>query len=122
MVVQHPSRSQPTLVLHVTPVEDRETDFRTWRRAALVLAIEPNEEGRIDRRVLRAKLGLSAAESEVVALIAEGKSIPGSQSGDRTRGTHRALAHQTGTHEARGVPSGRATRIVRAVGGVLPSN
>ena len=122
MVVEHPYRSQPTLVLHVTPVEDRETDFRTWRRAALVLAIEPHEEGRIDRRVLEAKLGLSAAESEVVALIAEGKSIREVRAAIG-RGEHTVRWHIKQAHAKLGVSrQAELRRIARAVGGVLPSN
>ena len=120
MVVKRASRSQPTLVLHVTPVEDRETDFRTWRGAALVLAIEPHEQGSIDRRVLRTKLGLSAAESEVAALIAEGKSI-GEVRAAIGRGEHTVRWHIKQAHAKLGVSrQAELTRIVRAVGGVLP--
>ena len=122
MVVQHPSRCQPALVLHVTPVEDRETEFRTWRRAALVLAIEPHEQGRIDRRVLRAKLGLSAAESEVVALIAEGKSVREVRAAIG-RGEHTVRWHIKQAHAKLGVSrQAELTRIVRAVGGILPTS
>ena len=122
MVVIPPSCSQPALVLHVTPVEDRETDFRTWRRAALVLAIEPDEQGRIDRRVLRTKLGLSAAESEVVALIAEGRSVREVRAAIG-RGEHTVRWHIKQAHAKLGVSrQAELTRIVRAVGGILPTN
>ena len=120
MVVKHPYSYPPTLVLHVTPVEDRETDFRTWRSAALVLAIEPRERGRINRHVLRTELGLSPAESEVVALIAEGKSIREVRT-EIGRGEHTVRWHVKQAHAKLGVSrQAELTRIVQAVGGILP--
>ena len=43
--------------------------------AALVLAVDPRSHARIDRRVLTESLGLTPAESEVAALLAEGLSV-----------------------------------------------
>ena len=121
MVVKHAYGYAPTLVLHVTPVEDRETDFRTSRSAALVLAIEPKESGRIDRQVLRTELGLSPAESEVAALVAEGKSIREVMAAVG-RGEHTVRWHIKQAHAKLGVSrEADLTRIVQAVGGILPS-
>ena len=120
MVVKHPYSYAPTIVLHVTPVEDRGTDFRTLRSAALVLAIEPKEQGRIDRQVLRTKLGLSAAESEVVALVAEGKSIREIWAAIG-RGEHTVRWHIKQAYAKLGVSrQTELARIVQAVGGILP--
>ena len=41
MVVRAKYGTPPSMVLHVTPVEDRQLDLRTWRAAALVLAVDP---------------------------------------------------------------------------------
>lgn len=74
MVVKH-ATGAPSMALHVIPVPDPQVDFRTWRTAALVLAVDPRRQTRIDRHVLRATLGLTPAESEVAALLAEGLSV-----------------------------------------------
>ncbi|MDE0449425.1 MAG: LuxR C-terminal-related transcriptional regulator [Spirochaetaceae bacterium] len=120
MVVRHPNSYPPLIALHVTPVEDRDTGFRSVRPAALVLAIEPNNQGRIDRKVLRTNLGLSAAESEVAALVAEGKSIREVR-GTIGRGEHTVRWHIKQAYAKLGV-SCRAefTKLVQAVGGILP--
>ena len=74
MVVRQ-ARRAPSLALHVTPVQNPPIDFRTSRVAALVLAVDPRRHARIDRRVLTQSLGLTPAESEVAALLAEGLSV-----------------------------------------------
>ena len=74
MVVKN-SSGPPAMVLHVVPVEDRAIEIRTSRAAALVLAIDPKRQPHIDRRMLRVTLGLTPAESEVAALLAEGLSV-----------------------------------------------
>ena len=120
MVVMHTHNYPPSIVLHVTPVEDRDTGFQSWRPAALVLAIEPRDQGRIDRQVLRTKLGLSAAESEVAALVAEGKSIREVR-GAIGRGEHTVRWHIKQAYAKLGVSrQAELTRIVHAVGGILP--
>ena len=119
MVVKHPYSSTPSIVFHVTPVEDRDSGFRTFRSAALVLAIEPKGQGRIDREVLRAELGLSPAESEVAALVAEGKSIREVMAAIG-RGEHTVRWHIKQAHAKLGVSrQAELTRIVQAVGGII---
>jgi len=63
------------MALHVTPVQSPPAEFRTSQVAALVLAVDPRRHARIDRRVLTESLGLTPAESEVAALLAEGLSV-----------------------------------------------
>lgn len=60
------------LVLHMSPVEDREVEFRSRRVAALVLIVDPRRRERIDRSLVAATLGLTRTESEVAALLAGG--------------------------------------------------
>ena len=67
--------SGPALVLHVNPVGRRETDARVWPVAALVLVIDPASQTRIDPAVAAAALGLTAMESRVAVLLAEGKTV-----------------------------------------------
>ena len=67
--------SAPPMVLHVNPVGRRETDARVWPVAALVLVIDPASQTRIDPAVVAAALGLTAMESRVAVLLAEGKTV-----------------------------------------------
>ena len=67
--------SAPPMVLHVNPVGRRETDARVWPVAALVLVIDPASQTRIDPAVAAAALGLTAMESRVAVLLAEGKTV-----------------------------------------------
>lgn len=64
----------PRLVLHVTPVQDRD-DARARRVAALVLAIDPMGHARIDPDVVRWAFGLSTTQSQLAVLLAEGKTV-----------------------------------------------
>ena len=77
----------PRLVLHVSPVEDRELEFRPRRIAALVLIVDPKRREHIDRRLVAETLGLTQAESEVAASLAEGR-------------TPREIAFATGRRES----------------------
>ena len=74
MTVGHACK-RPRLVLHVSPVEDRGMEFRPRRVAALVFIVDPRRRRRIDRGLLTATLGLTPAESEVAALLAEGRAL-----------------------------------------------
>jgi len=124
MMVKHPSSTLPGdgLALHVTPLRDREVDFGTWAPAALVLAIEPSAQGRIDRLLLRRELGLSKAESEVAALVAEGKSIPEIMVAIG-RGEHTARWHIKQSLAKLGVSrQAELAQIVRAIAGILPED
>lgn len=62
------------LRLHVTPVGSRETEYRAWPVAALVLVADPTGHP-IDPGLVGATLGLSPVESRVAALLAEGKTV-----------------------------------------------
>ena len=66
---------QQRLVLHVSPVVDRDLDFRTRRVAALALVVEPGRRMRIDRGQVAAILGLTPSETEVAVLLAEGHTV-----------------------------------------------
>ena len=119
MVVKH-SSGPPAMVLHVIPVEDPQVDFRTWRTAALVLAVEPRRQTRIDRHVLRATLGLTPAESEVAALLAEGLSVRGIvEAKGRGEYTVREQVKQI-FRKLRVSRQMDLVQIVRATGGFLP--
>ena len=65
----------PRLVLHVSPVGDPEVEFGSRRVAALVLIVDPKRRERIDRSLVAASLGLTPAESEVAAALAEGRTL-----------------------------------------------
>ena len=112
--------SPPTMVVHVTPVNHRESDVRTMRAAALVLAVEPKSPARIDRRVLQATLGLSPAESEVAALNAEGHTVR-EIAEFLGRAEHTVRWHVKQSLRKVGVSrQSDLIRIVQAVGGTLP--
>ena len=63
------------LVLHVSPVADRELDIRSRRVAALALVVEPGSRVHIDRGMVAAILGLTPSETEVAVLLAEGNTV-----------------------------------------------
>ena len=69
------STALPRLVLHVTPVEDRDSDYRVWRVAALVLIVDPASQIRIPPAHVSATLGLTRTEGLVAVLLAEGKTV-----------------------------------------------
>lgn len=120
MVVRPWPGTPPSMVLHVTPVEDRQVEFRTWRAAALVLAVEPKKPARIDRRVLRTTLGLTPGESEIAALLAEGLSVNDIVT-TRGHGMHAVRWHVKQSLGKLGVSRQMdLVRIVQAVGGFRP--
>ena len=65
----------PPLALHVNPVGRPETDLRVWPVAALVLVADPASRTRIDPALAAEALGLTATESRVAALLAEGMTV-----------------------------------------------
>ena len=65
----------PGLVLHLSPVGDRRPDFRARRVAALVLVVDPASRPRIAPGLLAAALGLTPMESQVAALLAQGRTV-----------------------------------------------
>ena len=81
------STALPRLVLHVTPVEARDSDYRVWRVAALVLAVDPTSQTRIPPALASAALGLTRTEGLVAVRLAEGKTV-------------RQIAQETGREES----------------------
>ena len=73
LAIGRPGR-RPGLTIHINPVGDGEIDFRPWRVAALVLAVD-HAPTAIDPAQLGASLGLTPAESRVAALLAEGMAV-----------------------------------------------
>ena len=74
MIVRRPG-TQPPLVLHVSPVGQRETHFPFSRVAALVLIVDPANEAAVDPAVAAAALDLTGMESQVAVLLAQGMSV-----------------------------------------------
>ena len=71
LIIGRPN-DQPGLTMHVTPVGEKEVDFRPWRVAALVLLVD-HMPTRVDPVHVEIALGLTPAESRVAALLAEGR-------------------------------------------------
>lgn len=63
------------LVLHVNPVDRRQTDLRVWPVAALVLIVDPAGGLRVDPVIVGATLGLTKMESQVAVSLAEGMNV-----------------------------------------------
>ena len=62
------------LVVHVHPVTPRRADFGVERLAALVLVRDP-DANQLDLEVVGDLLGLTAAESRVAVLLAQGRTV-----------------------------------------------
>ncbi len=69
------SRALPRFVLHVTPVDVHDAGFGIGQVAALVLIVDPTAKPRIDPERVAATLGLTRAESQVAAALAEGSTM-----------------------------------------------
>ena len=65
----------PPLVLHVHPVDSRETDFQVWPVAALVLVVDPANGAVVDPNVAAEAFGFTRTEGWVAALLARGMSV-----------------------------------------------
>ena len=63
------------LVMHVHPVDGRETDYPFSPVAALVLVVDPAGAADIDLAVVAAALDLTGMESRVATLLAQGMSV-----------------------------------------------
>jgi len=72
MMVKRP-RVLPRLVLHVSPVGGGQSDFRPLHVAALVLVIDPARRAQVDPELVTKALDLTPAESQVAAMLTEGK-------------------------------------------------
>ena len=78
------------LVVHVTPVVEREWDLRAQRVAALVLVVDPESRPRIDAGLVTKALDLTPAESRVATMVAAGRTVRGIAAiTGRTEGTVR---------------------------------
>ena len=75
MLVRRPSL-RPSLVLHVTPVQEREGAGRSREVAALVLIVDPADRARVDPGLVQGVLGLTPVQSEIAVLLAEGRTAP----------------------------------------------
>lgn len=63
------------LVLHVTPVEDPHGEARPVGVAALLLVVDPASPARVDPDRLQSAFGFTPAESQLGAMLAEGRSL-----------------------------------------------
>ena len=75
MPVRRPS-GLANLVLHVTPVKDREGAYRSRGVAALVLIVDPAARAGVEPALVQRVFGLTPVESEIAMLLAEGLSAP----------------------------------------------
>ena len=62
-------------VVHVTPVEARQSDYGARQVAALVLLAEPGRQSRINSSLVAETLGLTLAESQIAIGLAQGKTV-----------------------------------------------
>ena len=68
-------RSPVRLALHAIPVNGEGAEPYLGREGALVLVVDPERRWRVDPGRLGAILGLTSAESQIAAMLAEGKTI-----------------------------------------------
>ena len=67
--------SAARFALHVTPVANREADYRTRYAAAFVLIVDPVSRAQIEPNLAAAVLGLTPVETEIAVLLAEGRTL-----------------------------------------------
>ena len=72
MVVTRARDLPPRLVLHVNPVGGERAERRASRVAAIVLVVEPETRTTADPELVAGALGLTASESRVAIMLAEG--------------------------------------------------
>ena len=65
----------PPFVVHVKPVGVPQPDYGARHVAALVLIVEPGRHPRLDPDMVARTLGLTLAESQVAAWLADGKNV-----------------------------------------------
>ena len=71
----HRSSASPPFVAHVKPVPVPQPDYGARHVAALVLVHELGRQQRVDPGLVATTLGLTTAESQVAAWLAEGKRV-----------------------------------------------
>ena len=74
MTVGRPN-ARTRLVVHVTPVTERESDVRAHRVAALVLVVDPESRPRIDVGLVAKSLNLTPAEGRVATMVGTGRTV-----------------------------------------------
>ena len=74
MMVSRPSLAS-RLALHVKPVANRELDYRSRNVTALVLIVDPQSRTAVEPALVQSMLDLTPAESEVVSLLAQGRTL-----------------------------------------------
>ena len=74
MVIERPA-ARTRLVVHITPVPERERDFRAQHVAALVLVVDPESRPRIEAGLVAKALDLTTSESRLAAMMAVGRSV-----------------------------------------------
>ena len=90
MTVTRPADLPPRLVLHVSPVGDRLLYQGASEVAAVMLVVEPEARMTSDPELVGSALGLTAAESRVAIMLAEGYTLRDiAASTGRTTGTVR---------------------------------
>ena len=72
MTVKRPL-AVPRLVLRVSPVGGRLTDFRMRPVTALVLVLDPARKPRVDAAAVASALGLTPTEGSIAAMLATGR-------------------------------------------------
>ena len=74
MMIRRPSLL-PRLALHIKPVANQQLDHRSRTVTALVLIVDPVSRATIEPGRVQSMLGLTPAESEIVSLLAEGRTL-----------------------------------------------
>ena len=69
------SLGRPRLVLRVSPVGGRLTNFRSRPVTALVLVLDPVRKPRIDANAVASALGLTPTEASIAAMLATGRTV-----------------------------------------------
>ena len=96
----------PPFVVHIKPVGVPQPDYGARPVAALVLIVEPGRHPRLDSALVARTLRLTPAESQVAALLADGKTVRDIAPGDRPPGKHNPLACEAHVRQARSVAAG----------------
>lgn len=105
-------RARTRLVLHVNPVGQLGAGIRGSGVAALVLVVDPESQATIDADLVRVAMGLTPAQAQVAAMLAEGRTLRGiAAATGRTEGTVRW--HLKQIFRRQGVS--RQTELVRRV-------
>ena len=105
-------RARTRLVMHVNPVGQPGAVILGSRVAALVLVVDPESQATIDADLVRVAMGLTPAQAQVAAMLAEGRTLRGiAAATGRTEGTVRW--HLKQIFRRQGVS--RQTELVRRV-------